>query len=156
MAKYSQELTDEICKWLRAGNNIQDSCELAGISKETYYQWKDKPDFLDATKRAELECKARNIAIIQKAGEKQWQASAWWMERKHNTEFALKQINELQGQNGGPIKVELIEDYLSTPGGADATSTGSIDGQDEVQSPSVAQESEKDINGAGESSTGSA
>lgn len=33
-----------------------------------------------------------------------WQAAAWWLERKYQTEFALRRI-ELTGAEGGPIEV---------------------------------------------------
>lgn len=102
--KYSKEIIEEICKWLRAGNNITDACSLVGISRETYYEWqKVYPYASDATKKAEIECKARNIAIIQKAAQKTWQASAWYLERKYQNEFALKRdpsiaINNADGK----------------------------------------------------------
>ena len=68
--KYSPEITQEICKYLRAGNTQRDSSKLAGISEETYYTWKKThPEFSEVIEKAELECKARNIAIIQRAGE---------------------------------------------------------------------------------------
>lgn len=107
--KYSDELTVEICKYLQAGNNIEDSCALANISKETYYTWKKThSDFSDAIKKAELRCKARNIAIIQKAAEESWQASAWWLERKYKDEFALKNITEHQGASGQPLSIKVV------------------------------------------------
>ena len=109
--KYSPEITQEICKYLRAGNTQRDSSKLAGISEETYYTWKKThPEFSEVIEKAELECKARNIAIIQRADEKQWQASAWWLERKHNDEFALKQIQEHQGSEEKPIQIRIVEE----------------------------------------------
>ena len=94
--KYSQELTAEICKYLKAGNNQEDSAILSGISEETFYKWqreKDSdgepnaeyhPEFTEAIKAAERECKARNIAFIQQAASKSWQAGAWFLERRYN------------------------------------------------------------------------
>lgn len=106
LSKYTKELCDEICKYIRAGNTGHDSAILSGISEETFYAWQRKdgdfyhPEFSEAIKSAEKECKARNIAFIQKAAEKQWQAAAWYLERKYNNEFALKQINEIGGIMG--------------------------------------------------------
>ena len=100
MAKYNSEITDEICRYLRAGNSQKDSATLADISEETFYQWMKKPEFAEPIKKAEQECKARNIAIIQRAAEKTWQAAAWYLERRYNSEFALKQLNEITGKDG--------------------------------------------------------
>ena len=35
--KYSEELTEKICKLLKKGNTITTTCETVGISKETFY-----------------------------------------------------------------------------------------------------------------------
>ena len=106
--KYGPQTTKDICKYLSAGNNIQDSCALAGIHKDTFYEWlKDpsKTDFSDSIKKAELQCKARNIAIIQNAGPKTWQAAAWWLERRYKDEFSLR--SEITGRDGEPLVTKL-------------------------------------------------
>lgn len=99
--KYGKEITDELCKFFRQGSNREDAATMVGISKETFYQWLNhKPDFADAIKKAEAECKQRNISIIQKAAITTWQAAAWWLERKHNTEFGIRnQVDFTGGAN---------------------------------------------------------
>jgi hypothetical protein len=93
--KYTPENVAQITEYLSGGNNREDTCVLVGIHRDTFYTWlNEHPDFSDAVKRAEAECKGRNIALIQKAATKSWQAAAWWLERKHNREFALRQFNE--------------------------------------------------------------
>lgn len=119
--KYGQQITDEICKWLRAGNNQEDSAILAGIAECTFYAWMKKPKFSEAIKKALVECKAKNIDIIQKAAQKTWQASAWWLERKYNEEFALRQKNDFNHTHkfDGQIQVTVIKanaDKCRTPG----------------------------------------
>lgn len=89
--KYKPQVVDDICKYLRGGNNRQDSAVLAGISKDTFYEWvNNKPDFADAIEKAEAECKARCIAIVQKAALTTWQAASWYLERRYQDEFAIK------------------------------------------------------------------
>lgn len=95
--KYTKAIVNEICKYIREGMNVKDSCAMAGISKQTFYTWKKKPDFLDAIKRAELACKRRNIKVIQTASKKNWTAAAWWLERKYKDEFAAKEIQKHEG-----------------------------------------------------------
>lgn len=118
--KYSPEMVQEICKYLRAGNSQKDSALLAGLAVSTFYDWQRekesdgkpnpsyKVDFVEALKKAEVECKARNIAIIQQAGVKQWQAAAWWLERKYNNEFALKNIFEHGNKDDKPLMIRII------------------------------------------------
>ncbi len=92
--KYGPEKTKEMCDLLAGGNNRTDTCLLVDISYETFTVWMQKPEFSEAIKKAEAQCKSFHIGIIKKAAEKTWQASAWWLERKHHTEFALKRDND--------------------------------------------------------------
>ena len=89
--KYGPEKTKEICDYLEKGNSRNDAFLLSDISEATFYEWMQKIEFSEAIKRAELKCKDFHIGIIRKAAEKTWQAAAWWLERKHWEEFALKQ-----------------------------------------------------------------
>jgi len=60
--KYSEEIKNEICKYLRQGNNTKDSCVLAGISRDTYYRWiEEKSDFSDAIKKRGIPSVVRTI-----------------------------------------------------------------------------------------------
>jgi len=111
MTKYSPEMVEEICKWLKEGNSQKDAATLAGISEATFYEWKQShPEFSEELQKAETECKAARIARILKAGEKQWQADAWWLERKFKDEFARKEIQDVT-QRDDPAKQVL--DQLS-------------------------------------------
>lgn len=51
--KYSPEIVEKIIKYLEEGATITTTCDLVGISKETFYQWvNNKSDFADAIKKA--------------------------------------------------------------------------------------------------------
>lgn len=89
--KFSPEIIKEICTAIREGSSQKDAATLAGISEETFHQWKrNKPEFSEPLLKAELECKNRNIKIIQKAAITTWQAGAWWLERRYFMEYGLK------------------------------------------------------------------
>lgn len=88
--KYGPEMTHEIATLLQNGSGRVDACAIAGIAYDTFSDWMKKPEFNEAIKKAEATCKVRNITIIQKAAVTTWQAAAWWLERKHPAEFALK------------------------------------------------------------------
>jgi len=111
--KYSKETTDDIVKWLKAGNNQKDSAALAGVSETQFYAWIQKyTEFAEAIKKAEKHCKARNIAIILKAAERNWQASAWYLERKFHNEYALKKVLEHVGDDNNPIRIKIVNDKM--------------------------------------------
>ena len=116
--KYSPELVKVFCDNLKLGMSRTDSCALVDISKETLSSWMGtnleekkrkgrhpgapfRPEFRIAVIKAELECKKRCIGIIQKAAITTWTAAAWWLERKHRDEFALRQ--EITGKDGEAI-----------------------------------------------------
>lgn len=118
MAKYNPEIISDICKYLRAGNTQKDTCILVGINNDTFHEWMKKAEFSEQIKKAQQECKSRNIAIIQKAAEKTWQAAAWWLERKHKDEFALRTENT--GKDGAPLTgLVIIKDGSTTEQVAD-------------------------------------
>lgn len=110
MAKFNEEIVKEICGYLRAGNTQKDSALLSGITEKTFYEWMKKSEFSEPIKKAEQECKARNIAIIQKAAEKTWQAAAWYLERRYHDEYALKSVMEHQGSGDKPLEIRIVSE----------------------------------------------
>ena len=103
--KISNEITHKIITAIRAGNYIETASAYAGINKSTLYDWlkrgerekqrvaqnhrykirkSEKPyvEFSNAVEKALAEAEVRDVAIIGKASEEQWQAAAWRLERK--------------------------------------------------------------------------
>ena len=92
MAKtiYNEELKKDILENLRIGLTIADTCDYLCIGHSTFFQWMDNiKDFADEVKKAQMDCKRRNIGIIQKKAIDTWQCAAWWLERKHKNEFGV-------------------------------------------------------------------
>ena len=113
MTKYSKEITEELCSWIRIGNTAKDSAALCGIGESTFYEWKEKhPEFAESIKAADILCKAENIKKIQLASDKDWKASAWWLERKYKKEFAQRM--EETGADGAPIENSLTVTFKSS------------------------------------------
>jgi transposase len=103
----TQELIDTIISNIKVGAYVETASAAAGIHKDTYYRWLregarirratpgtayDRPlseeeelmaAFSDAVEKAQAEAQMRDIKIIAKAAELQWQAAAWKLERKH-------------------------------------------------------------------------
>jgi len=56
MAKYNPEIVRLICQHIEQGETNEHAAELAGISKQTFYDWLNtKVDFSDAVKKAKEE-----------------------------------------------------------------------------------------------------
>jgi len=86
---------------IRDGLTQRDAATLAGISEDTLSLWKRDSEFSEQIRQKEIECKRRHIRNIQNAGERSWQASAWWLERKYRTEFGKedKLLAEIRSDN---------------------------------------------------------
>jgi len=95
--KYGKEIIKEICNHIASGLGRVDACELAGIHYDTFTIWMKKSEFYEAIKKAEVEFKQTLIGQIKKAGQRQWQANAWLLERKFQDEFVIKQKIEHSG-----------------------------------------------------------
>ena len=107
--KYTPELVNQLIHYIEAGNYIQTACDAVGISKETFYTWiKEKSDFSDAIKKAEAKAIARNLTIIQLAAPKNWQAAAWFLERRCFDLFGKKE--KIGGLEDSPIIVKFKDD----------------------------------------------
>ena len=100
--KLTPEVQDLICQAIRAGNYARVAAAYAGITEATYYNWLKRGetaksglyfDFFEAVKKAEADAQTRNVAIIQQAAKKTWQAAAWWLERKFPNDWG-KQVQE--------------------------------------------------------------
>lgn len=118
----SNEIITRIEESLLAGNYIETACAHAGISRDTYYEWKKRGEeseeenlfslFADTIKKARAESEARNVFNIQKAANSgTWQASAWWLERSFPERWGRK--TEVTGPNRGPIQVEVSRQELT-------------------------------------------
>ena len=99
-SKLTAERQARLCEALRAGNTRAAAADYAGVGKTTFYRWIDKGkeqktgvfrDFWDAVKKAEADAEVRNVAIIQQAAKKTWQAAAWWLERRRPEAWAQRQ-----------------------------------------------------------------
>lgn len=91
--KLTAETLEELCQNIEHGLPIQQACRRVGIVKQTYYNWRRRgqqdPDsiygqFFERLETAEAECQHRALEAIW-AGEKDWTAKAWLLERRWPT-----------------------------------------------------------------------
>lgn len=133
-SKLTPEIQQELVKIIAAGNYIETAAAYVGINKSTLYDWlkrgarekqrlENNPrakmrkseapfvEFSNAIEKALAQAEIRDVAIIGKAAEENWQAAAWRLERKFPERWGRKdkQSIELTGKDGNPIEMVSIE-----------------------------------------------
>lgn len=120
-SKLTKKLISEAERLISAGNYANVTCQYLGIHVSTWCRWLQdaeagatglKQEFYEAIKRAEATAEIRNVAIIQRAGQESWQASAWYLERKFHDRWGKKQSHEVTGKDGGAIEIETARNKL--------------------------------------------
>ena len=95
--KLTKKLIETIAEYIEKGATVEATCKIVGIHKSTYYDWLSKAeegkkglisDFSDAIKKAEGEAEYKAIASIFESDN--WQAKAWYLERKHYDRWGKK------------------------------------------------------------------
>jgi transposase len=112
---------------IAAGVPQKYAAQRAGIGERTLAGWLAAGrkatkgpflQFLQAVKKAEADAIARNVAIVQKAAGKSWQAAAWWLERRHHEDFGRKDRTIIQPERrvklGPDVRKRL--DEIDSPG----------------------------------------
>lgn len=106
-SKLTPELVRKAEQLLAAGNYTTTVCDFLGIDRSTWYKWLEKGrkanrglyfDFFNTIKRAEAESEVRAVTGILKAGANQWQAFAWFLERKFPERW--RRDRETPGEDG--------------------------------------------------------
>lgn len=111
--KLNEETQHKIVTAIKEGNYIETASAYAGIDKSTLYDWlkrgerekqriksdnsakikKDEAKFVqfsNAVQKALAESEMRDVSVIGKAAENQWQAAAWRLERKFPEKWGRK------------------------------------------------------------------
>ena len=114
---------------LRLGHFVQEACQYAPISEQTYYRWLKEGDaatrkqhngetltdneqivreLSEAIKAAELAGQSAALDVIRTAASQgTWQAAAWFLERR-NKKWSNR--TEITGPDGGPVHTVTVED----------------------------------------------
>ena len=113
--KMHQRLMDALV----AGNTIRNACIMAKIGESTYHRWMAEAEiapeghplkeFRESVKGAMAQAEHRNVMIIQKAAPRQWQAAAWFLERRNPEAFGRREFVAMGGDGlGQPIAIANI------------------------------------------------
>lgn len=86
---------------LNDGAYIETAAALAGISKQTFYQWLKQGakaeagifrQFSDAVQKAIADAEMNDLRTIKKASRKNWKAAAWRLERRFPSRWAPAKV----------------------------------------------------------------
>lgn len=106
--KYTPETAKKITDAIRVGATFHLACAYAGISEETFSQWRKKfPEFSEAVKEAEGGAAVKWLALIDKAaGDGTWQAAAWKLERRYPEQYGRQVVDN---RHSGEIAYKVYE-----------------------------------------------
>ena len=65
-------------------------------------------EFVEAVRQAEAVSDVRDVAIISQHAKKNWQASAWRLERKRPDQWGRKERLEVSGDQAAPLVVQVV------------------------------------------------
>jgi transposase len=117
--KLTREIMSKICDALRAGNYRETAAAFAGVRKSTFYEWLRRGarasrgiyrDLHDAIEKALADSEARDVMLIGKAaGEGDWQAAAWRLERKFPERWGRRERHDVDANIKTNVKVSADE-----------------------------------------------
>lgn len=106
---YCEEIVSKLEYAFRDGAHIYEACDMAGISKETYYQWlKDKPGFLTKMEEAREYITEIAQAVVARSitKRKDPETAKWWLERRKKDKFSTR--SELTGKDGKDLPAPIL------------------------------------------------
>lgn len=112
------EVIKNIIKLIESGSTFKDAAILSGISENTLYDWlKRSLEFKEAVYKARAAHKKYCETRVYAAMKTNWQAAAWWLERKYFEEFASRTKIETTIENSFRAftkeVIEIIKEYVT-------------------------------------------
>lgn len=112
--KLTPEITEIIVQNIEKGNSYETASQAVGICRKTLYNWiergeKGEPDFtqfIQQIKKARAKSEMRHVEVIEKAMDKNWQASAWWLERTNKEQWGQRQ--DIKMEHAGQIDTTIV------------------------------------------------
>lgn len=126
--KLTPEVEDQLVRAISMGAYIETAAAFVGISKVTFYDWMRRgaraksgkyKAFSERIKKAMAESEMRSIMAIQRAGDINWQAHAWYLERKFPERWGKRSALDV-GHSGEVVQrhegeISLTERLIADP-----------------------------------------
>lgn len=135
--KLTKETIEHVSRLVREGHYIVVVCDVMGITRPTYYNWKERGqeveerlengeikekklnkneklylEFWKEIKKAEAEAEMYQTRNVSKAGDEgDWRASAWLLEKRWNDRWGKNRL-DIEANVNGSMKLEdlLLEE----------------------------------------------
>lgn len=114
--KLDDERVQAILHTIRQGNTLRVAAEANGITYTTFKDWRNKfPAFSAEVEKAEAEAERSHVANIKTHSADQWQASAWWLERRRHGDWRKVEEQRQTGPDGGPVQQRVVIEWADVP-----------------------------------------
>lgn len=126
--KLTRVLIHEICKYVMMGSYVETAAATCAVDKATFYGWlkkgrRDRNEGRYTTIYAELSFKileslgkaeTRDLIRIDQAGERDWRAAAWKMERRNAQRWGPKAALKMQSNDDDELTgVDNLHEQLA-------------------------------------------
>jgi|LakMenEpi03Aug12_release.lakeMendotaPanAssembly.Ray.scaffolds.fasta_scaffold931249_2 transposase len=122
--KLNEQTHEAIVTAVRAGNYVETAAQAAGISERTFYHWMERGEadyesdldspfsqFFQAVEKAKAESEKIDLDLIAKAaGEGNWQAAAWRLERRFKDKWGRNDKMKIEHAGSIGRDVEVLTD----------------------------------------------
>lgn len=94
-SKMTDERTRAALEALAMGCTKEAAAGVAGVTRATLYRWMADETFRDEVEKAEHTAEAAYTYSVQAAVPKNWQAAAWWLERRRHEAYGRRDRIEM-------------------------------------------------------------
>jgi hypothetical protein len=104
--RITSKQADKVLEGLRMGMTRRAAAGFAHMDRVTLWRMIGRDaTFATAVENAEGEAEATYSAIVARAtaDPRNWTAAAWWLERRHPSDYGKRERVEMTGKDGGPI-----------------------------------------------------
>lgn len=95
-SKLTEPRVEAALDGLRHGMTRTAAAGAAGVTRATFYRWLDDETFRDEVEKAESQAEAAYTFVVATAAPKNWQAAAWWLERRRYQDYARRDSLEVK------------------------------------------------------------
>lgn len=118
--RLTPERQAKIVNAVKAGAYLETAAAAAGINKVTLHRWLRRGErypgtiysaFSEAVHEALAQAEMRDVLTISKAaGDGDWRAAAWRLERKYPKRWGTVSRTEITGKDGAALKIDINTD----------------------------------------------
>lgn len=113
-SKLTPELQDALCKVIQSGCFLETAAVMCGINRVTLLRWMHRGakeesgtyrDFRAAVRKAMAHAELRDLMKIQRAGDDDWRAIAWRLERRYPKRWGKRDGDEAKSKKLTPAQL---------------------------------------------------